>query len=119
MTMQSTLLLNVSNWDLTVDKFGNIAVASGGYAVAQNVATALRTFKGECWYNTQYGIPYWQQILGKFPPLQYVKTVMENQAKTVPDVVSASVTFTSFNNRVLQGECLITTTDGQQQIVEF
>ena len=40
----STLLLDPDTWDLTVDNNGNIAVAAPPYAVAQDVASAIRTF---------------------------------------------------------------------------
>lgn len=114
-----TLLLDNGKWDLVLEINGNIAVADAPYSIAQDVASALRTATGECWYDQANGIPYWDQILGYFPPLPYVKNLMEKQAKTVPNVLNATVNFTSFKNRQLQGECLVTTTDGQNLTVEF
>lgn len=116
---QNTLLLDQSYWDLVLDINGNIALASSPYSIAQDVASAVRTFLGECWYNTTLGIPYWQQILGDFPPLQYVSNQIQKAALTVPNVVSAQVSFTSFENRVLAGQILITDTDGVTQNVAF
>lgn len=119
MINQNTLLLDQSAWDLVLDSNGNIAMGSSSYGIAQDVASALRTFKGECLYNTDLGVPYWQSILGKLPPTQYVKTQMEAQALTVANTVTASVTFTQFSDRSLVGECLVTDTDNNSFIIDF
>lgn len=52
-----TLLLDRATWDLAVDAQGNIAVADVPYATAQDVSSAVREFRGECWYNTALGLP--------------------------------------------------------------
>lgn len=108
-----TLLLSQTSWDLTLDAMGNIAKASDGYAIAQDVASACRTFRGEIWYNTNTGVPYFQQILGKLPPAQFVKAQEEAAAESVPDVASAKCFLTGFQHRTLTGQIQITTTAGQ------
>lgn len=118
-TIQNTLLLDTAAWDLVLDSNGNIAVAGVPYSIAQDVASALRTFMGECWYSTGLGVPYWSNILGKLPPLQYVKTQMEKQALTIPNTVRAYVTFTQFSNRALQGQCLVTDVNDDQYTIAF
>jgi hypothetical protein len=105
---QSTLLLTQDTWDLCLDASGNIAVASPPYAVAQDVASAIKTFLGEIYYDTGVGIPYFEQILGKSPPLQLVKSQFINAALTVPGVTSALVFFSSFTGRELSGQVQIT-----------
>jgi hypothetical protein len=117
--IQNTLLLDQTVWDLVLDVNGNIALAGAPYSVAQDVASATRTFLGECWYDTSQGIPYWQQILGEFPPLQYVAEQIQNSALTVPNVVAAKVAFTSFQNRSLTGQIQIIDTDGATNNVAF
>ncbi len=117
--IQNTLLLDQSAWDLVLDINGNIALAGAPYSVAQDVASAIRTFLGECWYNTDLGIPYWQKILGELPPLQFISQLMVNQAMTIPNVVSADVTFQSFTDRVLSGQIQIIDTDGAVNNVAF
>lgn len=117
--IHNTLLLDQTVWDLVLDANGNIAMAQAPYAIAQDVASATRTFLGECWYNNNYGLPYWQQILGEFPPLQYVAEQIEAQALTVPDVVAAQATFSSFENRSLAGQIQIIDTDGAINNVAF
>lgn len=117
--IQNTLLLDQTVWDLVLDVNGNIALAGVPYSIAQDVASATRTFLGECWYDTSQGIPYWQQILGEFPPLQYVAEQIQDAALTVPNVVAAKVTFTSFQNRALSGQIQIIDTDGATNNVAF
>jgi hypothetical protein len=87
-----------------LDTGGNIALASQPYATAQDVASAIRTFQGECWYNTALGIPYFAQILGELPPISLVKAQFVAAAETVPDVNSAVCYISSFQNRDLQGQ---------------
>lgn len=112
-----TLLLDLSQWDLVADAAGNIAVASEPYARAQDVASALRTFLGEVWYDVALGIPYFQQILGHTPPLTLFQELMVQAAKTVPGVVSAECTISAFEDRRVTGQVTFTTDDGQQGAV--
>lgn len=116
---QNTLLLDQSAWDLVLDAYGNIALAGAPYSIAQDVASAVRTFLGECWYDTTQGLPYWAQILGKYPPLSFVRQCVIIAALSVPNVVSATVSFTGFQKRVLTGQIQITDTDGVTSNVSF
>lgn len=100
----STLLLDQGTWDLCLDANGNIAVARPPYALAQDVSSAIRTFLGECWYDTSLGVPYFGNILGKNPPLTYLIAQMEAAALSVPGVISATCTITSVNDRVVTGQ---------------
>lgn len=93
----NTLLLDVALWDLCLDANGDIAMAQPPYALAQDVASAIRTVLGEVWYNDTLGIPYFQQILGKRPPLTVLKAYMVQAALTVPGVVSAVCIIDSFD----------------------
>lgn len=113
----STLLLDVGTWDLTLDASGNIATASPPYAVAQDVASAVRTFLGEVFYDTTLGVPYTQQILGKAPPLSVLQAAIEQAAMTVPGVVNATCIIETFENRVVTGQVQFTDSDGNSQTV--
>jgi ABC-type uncharacterized transport system permease subunit len=108
----STLFLTQSGWDLAVDVSGNIAVAAEPYAVTQDVATAVRTFLGECWYDTTKGIPYWQQVLGLNPPLSLLKSLIETTALTLQEVTTAVAFITGVANRGVSGQIQITDTNG-------
>lgn len=112
-----TLLLDVSTWDLCLDAARNIAVASRPYALAQDVASAIKTFLGECWYNTELGIPYFQQILGKTPPHTYFQEQMVAAALTVPGVVTATCVISGFKNRVVTAQVQFTDDAGNTQSV--
>ncbi len=107
-----TLLLDIDRWDIVLDAFGNIAVASNPYALAQDAASAIRLFRGEAWYDTTKGVPYFQQILGQFPPLQLMKNAFENAALTVPEVVSATCYITGLEDRQITGQVQITDVTG-------
>lgn len=117
--IHNTLLLDQTAWDLVLDANGNIALAGAPYSIAQDVASATRTFLGECWYDTTQGIPYWQEILGDLPPLQYIAEQLQDAALTVPDVAAAQAVFTSFQGRSLAGQIQIIDTDGVANNVAF
>lgn len=112
MSGQNTLLLDTVQWDLVLNAAGNIAMASPPYALAQDVASAIRTFLGEVWYDTRLGIPYFEEILGHAPPPQTFEQYMAEAALTVPGVVNAQCTITSINNRQLRGQVTFTAEDG-------
>lgn len=114
-----TLLLDLDTWDLVVDASGNLAVASDPYSVAQDVASAIRTFIGECWYNTTRGIPYFEQVLGHLPPLNVLKTLIVNEAATVPGCTNPVVFITSFAGRKIGGQVQFTDSNGQIQVAAF
>ena len=93
-----TLYLDPQTWDLALDVSRNIALAGEPYSLAQDAASACRTFLGEVYYDTTQGIPYWQQVLGHFPALTLVKSQLVEAAMTVPGVVSAQMFITDFVN---------------------
>jgi hypothetical protein len=115
----NTLYLDPSAWDLVVDASGNIAMAQPPYALAQDAASAIRTFLGECYYDTTQGIPYWQQILGKWPSLAVVKAKLIAAAMTVPGVVSAQVFIASAANRQISGQVQVTDASGAVSAANF
>jgi hypothetical protein len=107
-----TLLLDTARWDLVTDAAGNIAVAAPPYAMAQDAASAVRLFRGELWYDTARGIPYFQQILGKQPPLGTMKNAFTVAATSVPNVESVQTFVSSITNRGVVGQMILTTTAG-------
>ncbi len=98
-----------SGWDLQLDTAGNLAVATGHYAIAQDVASAVRTFLGEEWYDTTAGVPYIEQILGQRPPLQFLKAQFVAAGMTVPGVAGVTCFLTGPGlNREVGGQLQIT-----------
>ena len=81
-TPLNTLLLDISAWDLVLDSNGNIALAASPYAVAQDVASAIRLFLGELWYDTKQGVPYWQSLLGFNPTASQISSALNAAALT-------------------------------------
>lgn len=114
----NTLLLAQDTWDLVIDASGNIAMASDPYSVAQDVASACLTWQGELWYDTARGIPY-PSILGERPPIGAIKSAMENEAATVPEVGAATCTLSTLSARALSGQIQITMTNGDTVNVQL
>lgn len=115
----NTLLLDQVAWDLVIDASGNIAMASAPYAIAQDVASAVRLFLGELWYDTTQGIPYWTQVLGKLPPASLLIELINQAARSVPDVVSCQTFITSFTARGVSGQIQFVDVNNQTTTVSF
>jgi hypothetical protein len=114
-----TLLLDTGTWDLVLDVNGNIALASEPYSLAQDAASAIKTFLGEVYYDTTLGVPFFQQILGKTPNIALMKAKFEEAALTVPDVASATVFISSIQGRTVTGQVQITSKTGQTAAANF
>ncbi|MCP1214143.1 hypothetical protein [Acetobacter okinawensis] len=109
----NTLLLDRTTWDLLLDHDGNIAVASSAYAIGQDISSAVRVFQGECYYDTDQGMPYRANILGKDQSLTVFQSQAEQVAATVPDVAEARCVVSALSyERAISGVILFTTTDG-------
>ena len=114
----NTLLLDVERWDLVTDSDGNIALAMDPYSTAQDVASAVRTFRGEVFYNTALGMPYLQPspgataILGQLPSAAFIKAQVAQQALTVPGVTNPVCYLSSLTARELSGQVLFTDANG-------
>jgi hypothetical protein len=119
MSRFNTLLLDQTEWDLVLDSSGNIAKAEPPYALAQDVASAVRLFLGELWYDTTKGIPYFEDVLGHLPPLPLLTGHMQKAALSVPGVVSARVLIDSFNSREITGQIQFIDETGAANNVRF
>jgi hypothetical protein len=118
--MASTLLLDQTTWDLVLDTDGNIAVASEPYSLAQDAASAIKTFLGECYWDTTIGVPYLTQILGQNTPLSSIKALLVAAALTVPGVAAAQCFISSVTDRGLAGQVQVTSaTTGETSVANF
>ena len=108
-----TLLLDQTTWDLVLDSNGNIAMASEPYALAQDVASYVKTYLGEVYYDTTLGIPYFQEILGKSPSIAALKNYLIDAALQVPDVVQAQAIIQNINKRSVVGQLQFVDITGQ------
>lgn len=114
-----TCLLDTKLWDLVLDVDGNWAVAEEPYAVAQDVASAIKLFAGELWYNTGKGVPYFGSILGHSPSVAYMKSQFAAAAHTVPLVVEAICYISSLAGRNVHGQVQTTDSANQVSVVTF
>lgn len=118
--MPSTMLLDLTNWDILLDANGNIAVAEEPYSLAQDAASAIRTFLGECYWDTTIGVPYLTQILARSPPLALLKQQLIIAALTVPNVVSARVFIAGITDRLVSGQVQVTSAStGEMSVAGF
>lgn len=115
----TSLLLDQGDWDLVLDINGNLAVAAEPYALAQDVASAVRTQRGDLWYDTTFGVPYTPDIFGKAPNLQFVQQQVEAVALTVPGITAARCVFASLADRNLSGQVQVTDNSGTTALVNF
>lgn len=124
----NTLYLDPQSWDLTRDSQGNIQTVYGNkvlgntaqvYALAQDAASEIKTFQGEVYYNTTKGIPYWQTVLGQFPPVSLLKAYFNQAALNVPEVVSAVSFIAAIQNRVVTGQVQVRNAAGQTAAANF
>lgn len=110
--MAKTLLLDKGAWDLTLDAAGRIATVHGPYAVAQNVANAVRLFTKDAYFNQVDGVPHFTVDLGQRPSPAIVRDRINKAARAVSEVAAASTALTKFEGRTLEGNIEITTTAG-------
>ena len=118
---RKTLLLN-SQWDLTLDKSGRIAVAEGAYATAQAVANECRMFTNDAYFETERGIPYYLIALGKKLSPSVLRARLRDAAYLVEDVEDVTdVVLESLDTetRRVTGEIKFTSKEGENAAVEL
>jgi len=110
----ATTQLDPQTWDISTAN-GSIAIADGGYAVAQDAASACLVFQGECYYDNTLGIPWDSQVLGKPPSTSYIAQKMQAEAKKLPIVDKALCTvYFDRQTRSTRGTLRLTDTDGNK-----
>lgn len=110
-----TLYLTPDNWDITLDSSGRLQTSANAYAIAQNVANAVRLFTGEAFFAMDEGIPHFDIELGKTrPALSVLRARMREAALNVEGVLDAQITLDDVQERKLTGEILLTVADGDK-----
>ena len=110
-----TLYLTPDSWDITLDSSGRIARSTQAYAIAQNVANAVRLFTGEAFFAMDEGIPHFDIELGKTrPALSVLRARMGEAALDVEGVLDAQITLDDVQERKLTGEILLIVADGDK-----
>lgn len=67
------LAIDKTTNDLALDDAGNLMTVTDAHAVGQHVRQRLRTHRGEWFLDTQAGVPWLDQVLGR----QYDPTLAE------------------------------------------
>lgn len=68
--------------------------------VRQRLLIRLKTFLGEWAFNTVYGVPWWQEILGKKVSKSRVDLILQQQILSETGVKEITYFSSSFVNRV-------------------
>jgi len=108
-----SLAIDQDTWDLMLDSSGQIAVTSGAYAIAQNVANATRLFTNDAWYDRQRGIPHFLLELGHKPSLSVVRNRFRQAALSVEGVIDADVQIEGITDREMTGSIELTLATGE------
>ena len=90
-----------TDWDLDLDGSNNLATVDGTQAIAQNIATTCRVWRGEYFWDTNFGVPY-KNILGEQPPLSSLSAYLSECALTVDSVETVSVDLRKDNENIRQ-----------------
>lgn len=118
-----TLALDNTNWDLTLDVWGNLATVGDatpevdetgpGMRLALDVATRVRAWRGEVYFDTTQGINY-PQYLGGPPNLSLLQSVFTTEALKVPDCATALADFhfAGGDDRAVTGTITLSDTAG-------
>lgn len=114
--MATTYQLDPVTWDLVIGADGGYATVSGAAQIAQDVASAVRTFAQECWYDITQGLPYFASILGKMPAQAFLKAQITAACLTVPTVTAVGFNALAVANRKLTGQILVSTTESATPI---
>lgn len=112
-----SIKLDENNWDLDLDASGNLAAVDEPERLAQDVATTCLLWRGESFWDAEFGVP-WKAILGGSGySLSLVEGYIKETAETVEGVETADVTLTqNRGDRTVKGQILI---NGGQADVEF
>ena len=108
-------------WDITLDGAGNIALTSGNYCDAQNVANAVRLFTKDAYLAQNKGVPHFDIDLGVKPAESEVILWYREAAMGVEHIADADVEFTGLDTdtRALTGIITATTEGGETVRAEF
>lgn len=95
------LAISLETGDVVFENGKTLVVSEAGKNVAQRLHIMLHTFAGEWYLNTEYGIPYFQSILGKKVSRQAIDLIFQQRILS-EDGVQEIVEFTSnlSNSRV-------------------
>ena len=100
--------------DTYLDSSGRVARCSTYMeSVVQRVRCYMRTFQGECFVNSEHGMPWYDEVLGadQFLMKHVAATVKEN-ILLIDGVTDVDEINLSFKNRSISGTIKIVTNEG-------
>lgn len=118
MSDTTSLFLNQVSWDLELDDFRNIKTINLSDAIAQNVATRVRVFKGGEYFDADIGIPYFN-VIEKNLPINFLSALIEQESLKVDHVVSSRAELSLDNSRLVTGSLLFTDDLGGENAINF
>lgn len=123
--MPHTLLLN-DQWDIHLNAAGDIAtdrdsnaaqrelMLAESYAIAQNVANAVRLFTDDAYFFPERGIPHYAIELGRRPSLAVFRTRVRAAAEGVDGVTGVYLANLDIDDdRTLSGDIQLSTSTGE------
>lgn len=119
--MALSLALN-NKWDIYVNEDGNIATVTDVYAIAQNVANAVRLFTNDAYFDKNKGIPHFEIELGQKAIIS--RSTLTNRirkaALAVEGVSDVEISL-EFDNRTrtYSGDIYITTENSTRARIEL
>jgi len=78
-----------STGDLLEEK-GQLSQVTGIDAIAQGIASDLKTFLGEYWLDKSIGVPYYGVVFKKSTDLSLIKTLLKNEIQKREDVIEVT-----------------------------
>lgn len=105
-----------ANWDITLDSSGHLRMSDRAYAIAQNVANAVRLFTQDAFFAQDEGIPHYDIELGRKPLYSVLRGRVKKAALEVEGVLDAVVNLDTpvGADRKLTGEILLTVADEEK-----
>jgi len=82
--------------------------------VAQRLQIRLQSFLGEWFINTAYGIPYWQQLLGKKINKTAADRIFQEQILSERGVREITSFSSTLKNRIYEMSFRVRALDGSQ-----
>ena len=100
------------NSDLFLDGQGNLAMATGRYALSYITLNAIRTVRGELIYNTEAGVPYFTTVFENPPNLRLWEYYVRENALAVDGVISVDSFLCEIKNNAVSYEMVMSTERG-------
>lgn len=83
------IALSAATHDLVIID-GDLLLIDNAERVAQQIKIQLKSFLGEWFLDTTYGMPYWERILVKNPNQSQIRNIFRQKILAVDDVTAVT-----------------------------